>query len=414
MAAEFSQSRALLERARAVIPGGVWGHNRFPAFLDHGNYPYFVASGSGCRFVDVDGHEYVDYLCGYGAMISGYAHEAVDEAARAQAARGDCLNQPTEVSIELAERVVDLVQGADWCAFAKNGSDATWIAVLVARAQTGRGKVVCARGAYHGSHMWCDWCNIGTGRRPQDVDSVLLFDWNASDQLEALFAAHGDEIAAVVLTPFHHPIPGPALEPAPGFWSDVRRLTSENGSVLVCDDVRAGFRLDLAGSHAYYGFEPDIVCFSKAIANTYPLAAVTGAEHLYEAAESVFAAGTFWGTSTAMAAALANLDLLVASDGVGRMTALGRRLADGLTTLGRDHGAPVEVTGPVTIPTVTIAGDDDFSLISSFAAELVLQGSFVHPSHNWFLSNAHTEADIDRTLEHAEAALSRLPALTVG
>ena len=411
MGIDLSKSQALLERARAVIPGGVWGHNRFPAFLGAGRYPYFAESGSGCRFTDVDGNEYVDYLCGYGAMISGYAEPSIDAAARRQAARGDCFSQPTEVSIALAERLVRTVLGADWCAFAKNGSDATWIAVLIARAYTGRGRIVCARGAYHGSHLWCDWCNIGSGRQPERFGEILLFDYNRTDELEALFARIGEEIAAVVLTPFHHPIGSAAEEPAPGFWSAVSRITREHGSVLICDDVRAGFRLSLAGSHAHYGFEPDLACFSKAIANTHPLAAVTGRAELYEAAESVFAAGTFWGTSAPMAAALANLDLLERRDAVAHMTALGQRLADGLVAIGSEHGAGVRISGPVTIPTMTIDGDDDMALMSAFAEAMAGEGSFVHPAHNWFLSDAHGEADIDETLAHAEAAFARLPAL---
>ena len=408
---ELSESTKLLERARAVIPGGVWGHNRFPAFLAPGKYPYFAASGSGCRFTDVDGNVYVDYLCGYGAMISGYANPLVDGAAQRQAARGDCFSQPTAVSVELAERLVRIVAGADWCAFAKNGADATWMAVLIAFAHTGRSKIVCARGAYHGSHLWCDWCNIGAGRRPELTDRVLLFDWNRPDELEALLQRWGDDVAAVVLTPFHHPIGQPAQEAAPGFWARVSELTRGHGSVLVCDDVRAGFRLSLAGSHAAYGFEPDLVCFSKAIANTHPLAAVTGGAPLYEAAESVFAAGTFWSTSAAMAAALANIDLLERLDGVAHMTDLGERLAGGLVAIGAEHGLEIRITGPVTVPTMTIAGDDDGELMSAFAAEMAAQGSLVHPAHNWFLSNAHTAADVDETLAHAEAAFARLPAI---
>ena len=405
---QHARSQALLARAQAVIPGGIWGHNRFPAFLDPGAYPYFADHGRGCRFVDVDGREYSDYLCGYGAMINGYAEPRIDEAAQREHARGGCLAQPTERTIELAERLCGLVADADWCAFAKNGSDATWIAFLVARAHTGRSHIVCARGAYHGSHLWCDWCNPGGGRQPERTDLVLGVDWNDAESLESLFVERGETIAAVMFTPYHHPIGSPAELPAPGFWRRARELCSQYGAALVVDDVRAGFRLDLHGSHAYFGFQADLVCFSKAIANTHPLAAVTGAAVWRDAAASVFAAGTFWSSGSAMAAALVNLDLLEERDACAHMDRLGRQLADGLRTLGAHHAVALEVTGPPAMPTVLVDGDREGRQMMAFARAMAQQGSFVHPAHNWFLSAAHTSDEIERTLEHADHALAQV------
>lgn len=404
----FPCSRALLERARAVIPGGIWGHNRFPAFLDHGHYPYFARNGHGAVFEDVDGRRYIDYLCGYGAMISGHGNPLVDDAARAAMAGGDCLDLPTEESVALAEQVCATIAGADFCAFAKNGSDATWIACLMARAYTRRATLVCAEGAYHGSHAWCGWCNPGDGRWPADSAQVLRFSWNDLAALDELLRGHGDQVAAVMLTPFHHPIPGPAVMPEAGFFEGVLRLVRQHGALLILDDVRAGFRLDLRGSHVAVGADPDLVCHSKAVANGWPLSLVTGKAFLREAAASVFAAGTFWNAPSAMAAARTNLRLLGESGAIPAMARLGTLLCEGLAALGVRHGVPVRLTGPPAIPTMTIDGPAGNARMMRFARRMVARGHYLHPGHNWFLSAAHTEAQIRETLRQADAVLANL------
>lgn len=407
----FPTSESLLRRAEQVIPTGVWGHNRFPAFLGPGRYPIFAHRAEGARFEDVDGRRYIDYICGYGAMITGFANPIVDEAAAARMAEGDCLNQPTETSVLLAERLTELVDGMAWAAFGKNGTDAVSTAFLTARAHTGRTKIVCARGAYHGSHSWCNWCNIGAGRPAEDSAMVLQVAWNDLEGLRALFADHGDDIAAVLMTPFHHPFAAPAELPDESWWPGIRSLCDASGALVIVDDVRTGFRLDLAGSHRHFGFSPDLVCFSKALANTHPLSVVMGAEGCRKAAEEIFAAGTFWSASAPMAAALANLEVLCAPGRFDRMHELARRLCDGLVERAAANGFSLEVTGPATIPTVTIEGDDDFALMSAFAENMVARGSFVHPTHNWFFSAAHEEDDVEATLRHADESFEALRAI---
>lgn len=404
--ARYPRSEMLLNRACAVIPGGVWGHNRFPAVLDPGHYPWFASEGKGARFRDVDGHSYIDYMCGYGAMVVGHAHPVVDAAAVDASRSGVCLNHPIELPVAFAEQMCQLIEGADWCAFGKNGSDATWIAVLVARAYSGRQRLICVEGAYHGSQGWCAWCNPGSGRLIEDADAVIRVPWNNVSALECALDAHWDEVAAIVITPFHHPIPGPAAMPAPGWLDAIHRAREAYGILLVVDDVRAGFRLGLQGSHAFFGIRADIVCFSKAIANGWPLAAVTGRGKFRTAAESVFAAGTFWNDPAGMAAALATIRILKEENGVSRMAALGTRLRDGLVALSNCFGVALEVTGPPAIPTVTIQDDTNGTLMRLFARKMVECGSFVHPSHNWFLSAAHTAHDIDESLHHARTAFA--------
>ena len=343
-------------------------------------------------------------------MITGFSNARVDAAASERLRLGDCLDLPTEVSVALAETLCSLVRGVDWCAFGKNGSDAVSTAVLVARAHTNRRRILCVRGAYHGSHFWCNWCNPGAGRPLDDAEAVIAVTWNDEDELRAAFDQRGGEIAGFLASPFHHPIGAPAEMPSASWWRLVEQLCRESGALLIVDDVRTGYRLDLRGSHAFFGFQPDLVCQSKALANTHPLSAVLGGERCRPAAEAVFAAGTFWSASAPMAAALENLRQLQTGPASPTMWDLGFMLASGLTERAARVGLELQVTGPVTMPTVTVVDDADGRLMHRFAEAMTEQGSFVHPSHNWFLSAAHTTDDIAATLAHATIALDALQA----
>lgn len=397
-----------MAKASRFIPNGVWGHNKFPSFLNHGAYPYFASEGKGARFFDVDGNEYIDYLCGYGAMINGYANERVDRAAMEQMKKGDCFAQPTDITVKLAELLVSTVDGMDWCSFGKNGSDALNIAMIIARAHNQRSKALCFNGAYHGSHLWCNWCNPGEGRPLDDSMKIMRTDWNDCEQLEKAFRETGQEISAVILTPFHQPIGADAAMPTEDFVACVTDCCEKYGALLILDDVRTGFRLSLEGSHKYVGFRPHLTCLSKAIANTYPLAVTMGVRELAGAASKVFIAGTFWNNAAPMAAAVENLCLLH-EKGLEEFHATSKRFCDGLIDIGSKYGFALNITGPATIPTVGFRNDtDDLSLMNEFAAAMTASGSFVHPSHNWFLSLAHSEEDIATSLSHAEHAFQKI------
>lgn len=405
----FARSSALAERAARVIPNGVFGHRRTFAFAGGtlrtlpDDYPHFVDRAAGCRMWDVDGNEYVDYLCGYGPMIVGYGNERVEAAAAAERARGDCYDFPAAVTVELAERLVATQPVTTWAAFALNGTDAITLALVVARAATGRSTVVMADGAFHGGHLWA---SAGPGWNPADRAQTRTVAWGDADELSAALAA--EPVAAVVLCPYEQLVGADNRMPPPGYWSAVRKACTASGAVLIVDDIRSGFRVDPAGTCAHFGIVPDLLALSKAMANGYPVAAVLGAEPLRDAASTVFVSGTFWGHAPALAAALATLDLLAAPHAVDHLAAMGRRLTDGLEALAADEGLELVVSGPPALPHVRFAGDGDYALACEFATRLAAEGSLIHPTHNWFLSLAHTAADIDRTLDHAAGALRGL------
>lgn len=405
----YDRDAALRERAQRVIPGGMYGHQsalRLPE-----GYPQFFARGEGCHVWDVDGNEYVDFMCAYGPIVLGHRHPAVEKAAAEQRALGDCFSAPTERIVELAERLTRISPHADWCLFGKNGSDANLYALAVARAHTGRRVVLRAEGAYHG---WAPVWQAGgrPGAIAEDTAHQLPYTYNDLESVRAAAARAGQDLAAILVSPFKHDVGCDQELPEPGFPAGLRALCDETGAVLILDDVRAGFRLDLGGSWVPYGVEPDLATYSKAIANGYALSAVAGRDALRDAASRIFATGSFWFAGVAMAAALATLTALESSDALERMERAGTLLRDGLLAQARAHGVPVRYTGPVQMPYLIFEGDEPerFRIPRArlFAGEAARGGVYVHPSHNWFLCAAHGEDDVRRSLEATDAAFARV------
>lgn len=398
------RDRALRDRAARVIPGGLWGHLN-AANLPPG-YPQFFAAAEGCRLRDADGREFIDFMCAWGPVILGHRHAEVEAAARAQAAQGDTMNGPAPVLVELAEMLVGMIPAADWCLFAKNGADATTTCVTLARAGTGRRKLLVARGSYHGAVPWCSPSVAGV--TAEDRAHIIPFDYNDVASLEAAAAQARGDLAAVLLTAFRHDLGRDQDMPSVEFARAARALCDAEEAALVLDEVRAGFRLGLGGSWEGLGVRPDLSAWSKAIANGHALAAVTGAERFRAAATQVFTTGSFWCAAVPMAAALATLRELQRIDGPARMQAMGQRLREGLDALAARHGIGIRQTGPVQMPMLLFADDPDWRKGFAFCAEALRHGAYFHPKHNMFLSCAHEAADIDRALEAAEMGFRAL------
>ena len=400
---EFTKSIELFDRATRSIPAGIYGHES-PAITVPGSFPYYAVRAEGCRYWDLDGNEFIDYMCAYGPMVLGYGHPKVEAAVREQLAQGNCLNHPAPIMVDLAERMVDLIPMADWSVFAKNGSDVTTWAIQVAREYTGRPKIVRIQGAYHGIHAWCTPGHGGLIE--EDRTQIHAIPWNDVEAFRALAAEHKGKIAGFIATPYHHPAFGDSVLPADGYWKGMEAICREEGIVLIVDDVRAGFRLDLRGSHEYFGFEPDLVTFCKAIGNGYPISACVGRDDLKNAASKVFLTGSYWNSAAPMAAALATIGELESSGGIETMHAMGTMLMKGLTERAKAHGLQVTCTGPPSIPFMRFANESNFVRQQVFCAEATRRGAFLHPHHNWFLSAAHTEADIEETLAIADEAFA--------
>ena len=399
------RSLALFERACAVIPGGIYGHAA-PGLVSADAAPYYACRAEGCRYRDVDGNEYIDWMCGFGPIVLGYAHPEVEEAAEQQRRKGDCFNHPGPVMVDLAEKLTDLVDFAEWAVFGKNGSDMTNWAIQVAREHTRRRKILIVEGAYHGMGPWC---TPGTGGLiAEDRQHVHTFRWNEPETLNDLLRRHRNDAAAVVLTPFHHPLFHDSQLPTPEFLREVESQCRKHGIVLILDDIRAGFRLHVGGSHRHFGFEPDLSCFSKAMGNGYAISAAVGNAALRKAATRVFLSGSFWNTAVAMAAALATIGVIERENTPLQLARTGQALCDGLRERAEKHGLQITLSGPPAMPFMTFSNESNLHRSQRFVTECLKRGVFLHPHHNWFLCSAHTPADVDRTLEVADLAFAEV------
>jgi len=400
-------NRTLCARASRVIPGGMWGHQN-AARLPIG-YPQYFSRGEGCRTWDVDGREYIDFMCGWGPNILGYGDPDVEAAADSQRSMGDCLNGPSERLVELAELIVDTIPHADWALFSKNGTDATTACLTIARAGTGRRKILVARGAYHGAVPWCSPSLLGV--TAEDRAHLIYFDYNNIESLErAAEAARGD-LAGILVSAFRHDIGRDHEMPLREFAQRARKLATEADAALIVDDVRAGFRLDLGGSWELVGVRPDLAAWSKAIANGHALAAVTGNDRFRDGASKIFTTGSFWTAAVSMAASVATLTKLKRIGAIAILQAMGQRLRDGLDAQSRKYGLPLRQTGPVQMPLLLFEHDEDRRIGNAFCLEALARGVYLHPTHTLFLSAAHTKADIDATLtatDEAFAAVCRM------
>lgn len=394
----------LAERSQLVIPGGIYGHMAVRGFSH--TLPQYMAYGDGCRVTDTDGNTYIDFMCGWGPVVLGHRHPAVQRAVERQLGQGDCLNGAPPVMVELAELLVDTVAHADWALLAKNGTDATTTSVTIARAATGRRRVLMAKGAYHGAVPWCT--PVTEGVTPEDRAHLDYFEFNDLESVRAAAARAGDDLAAVIVCPHRQDVHRDQELTDPEFARGLRELCDRTGAVLILDDVRCGFRLDIAGSWESMGVRPDLSAWSKAIANGYALAAVTGTDSLRDAASRIYATGSFWFSAASMAAAVATITELRETDALERIARAGQRLRDGLAAQASAHGFEVIQSGPVQMPLLRFAGDDDFTLTRRWTDEAGARGVYVHPYHNWFLAASHTDADIDEALDRTDGAFAAL------
>jgi glutamate-1-semialdehyde 2,1-aminomutase len=386
-----SEDRRLRERAAAVIPNGMYGHQSVRLLPDV--YPQFFSRAEGAHLWDVDGNRYLDFMCGYGPNLLGYCDPKVDAAAAAQQRLGDAMTGPGAAMVGLAEKLVAMVEHADWAMFCKNGTDATTMALMVARAHTKKRKMIVAKGAYHGAAPWCTPNPAGTV--PEDRAHLLTYTYNDSESLDAAVRAAGDDLAGIFASPFKHDAFADQALPDPSYAKRARELADKHGALLIVDEVRAGFRLARDCSWSLVGVKPDLSCWGKSIANGYPISALVGGDKARAAAGSIFVTGSFWFAAVAMAAGIATLDELKSSDYLEKTIRLGGRLRAGIAEAAKQNDFSIRQTGPAQMPMILFDEDPDFRVGYAWCAEMVKRGIYVHPWHNMFLCAAMSDADID-------------------
>ena len=399
------KSREWFKRAVDVIPSGIYGHLG-PAeglWVPTTSWPFFSERAEGSYMWDVDGNRYIDYMCAYGPNVLGYNDPDVNAAAMKQAELANCTTTPSYKMVEFAELMVDTVASADWAFFAKNGNDTTQAAIMCARYHTHKKKIIFVNGFYHGVSMWTQKLDY-PGVLPEDVANNLYVDWNDIPALEKLIAENKGEIAAFIATPYMH---GNFVDnelPADGYWQKVRKLCTDNNIVLIVDDVRCGFRLDLAGSDHFYGFEADLICFCKALANGWNVSCLCGKDFLKSAMSGLSYTGSYWMSAVPFAAGIACIEKMKKLDTPAMFRKLGTQLTDGLKAAAANNGFDLVVSGEPALFYLRIANDDSLFLHQDWVQEMVSRGIFITSHHNHFINASLTEEDIKFTIDVAEDA----------
>lgn len=405
----YEESTKQFQRAAKVIPSGIYGHQG-PAegcYIPVSAFPLFSKEAKGSYFWDVDGNRFIDYMCGYGPNVLGYGDPDVDAAALEQLKKENCVTAPSTKMIEFAELLVDTVACADWAFFAKNGGDTTTLAIMTARAATHRKKIVFVNGFYHGVAPWTQKLDY-PGVLQEDVANNLYVDWNDIPALEQLLDANEGEVAAFIATPYMHGNFIDNVLPQDGYWQKVRELCTQKGIVLIVDDVRCGFRLDLAGSDHFYGFEADLICFCKALANGWNVSALCGKESLKSVVSGLTYTGSYWLSAVPFAAGIACINKMKELDLPRFAREKGILLTDGLQTAARENGFNLVVSGEPSLFYLRIDADDSLMIHQEWIAECVKRGVFITNHHNHFINASLTDADIQFTVEVAQEAFSVL------
>ncbi len=423
------RSASLFERARAVIPGGV--NSPVRAFRGVGGTPRFMAHGEGARVTDEDGVSYIDYVMSWGPLILGHSRPEVVEAAIAATRAGSSYGAPTLGEIELAEEIVSRVPGVEMVRCVSSGTEAAMSAIRVARGATGRSKIVKFAGHYHGHadsllvEAGSGVATLGLPNSPGVTEGAtqdtIVVPWNDTAAVEAAFAEHGDDIAVIACEPVAANM---GLVPADeGYHAFLRRISRDHGALLLVDEVMTGFRLARGGATELLGLEPDLVAFGKVVGGGFPLAAFGGPRDVMEQLAPVgpvYQAGTLSGNPVAVAAGITQLRLLDQA-AYDRLDALSARLRAGWAEVFAQAGIPAVIQhvgslfglyftdGPVRDYEQAKAADHD--RYAAFFHGMLSRGVYLPPSgyEAMFVSTAHTEADIDTTIETARAVAATLP-----
>jgi glutamate-1-semialdehyde aminotransferase len=404
----IARSLELFEQAKKLVPGGVLGARKPSDFIE-GEYPIFLEYGKGCRLTDVDGNEYIDFLCGYGPIILGYREEEVDEAVTRQIKdKGFCFTLTQRYQNELAKRLRELVPSSEMSIFLKTGSDATTASIRISRAYTNRIKVM--RCGYHG---WHDWCVEMKGGIPEKFyEDVYEFRYNNLNQLEDLMARYGDQTAAIIMTPFGHPLHQRMEEPKPGFLQGVREIATRYGAVLVFDEVRTCFRLRMGGAQELYGVTPDLTVLGKGMANGYAISVVTGkAEVMMAAAQKLFISSTFFPNSDGYVAALKTIEILERDNVLDKIWEKGGRFLKKIQGIIDKYNVGAELSGVAPMFFITFKRDKaetHRARRDDFYTQLIRRGIFFTPHHHGYICYRHTEQDLQVTAKAIDEALAFL------
>ena len=406
----LSKSMALQEYAKKRIPGLSQLLSKRPDMFSYGVWPGYFSRAKGVEVWDLDGNRYTDMsIGGIGANVLGYADSDVDEAVKAAIDNGvsSSLNCPEEV--ELADLLCELHPWAEKVRFARTGGEAMAVAVRIARAYTGKDKIAFC--GYHGWHDWYLSANIGTenalgehllpGLDPTGVPralkgTALPFRYNQLEELESIMVSNKNEIAAIVMEPLRNE------SPTSGFFDSIRKIADENSTVLIIDEISAGFRMNTGGAHLLFGIKPDIAVFSKALGNGYPIAAIIGKSEVMEAAQKSFISSTNWTERTGSAAAIAMIQKHSRLNVGSHLMKIGKMIQEGWRMLSEKHALPIDVGGIPPLSHFTFKHEEELVLKALFIQQMIGKGFLA--STIFYSMYAHQEDHVNEYLKAADEA----------
>ncbi|MGF9711388.1 glutamate-1-semialdehyde 2,1-aminomutase [Paenibacillus naphthalenovorans] len=424
-----TRSAEAFAEAKKYIPGGV--NSPVRAFKSVGLTPLFVVKGAGSRVYDVDGNEFIDYIGSWGPLILGHAHPEVIEAVKRTAELGTSFGAPTELETEMAKLVVERIPSIEVVRMVNSGTEATMSALRLARGYTGRSKILKFEGCYHG-HADSLLIKAGSGVAtlslpdspgvPESVAvNTITVPYNDLASVQLAFEKFGEEIAAVIVEPVAGNMG--VVPPQPGFLEGLRQTTSSYGSLLIFDEVMTGFRVGLHSAQGLYGITPDLTCLGKIIGGGLPVGAYGGKREIMEhiaPAGPIYQAGTLSGNPLAMAAGYTTLKLLGEPGVYEELERKSAKLEQGFRKNAAELGIPSTINrvGSMVCPFFTdtkvinyeTAKRSDLDRFNRYFASLLDEGVSIAPSQfeGMFVSAAHTDADIDATIEAHYQALKRL------
>lgn len=390
----IKRSLALKARAKKLIPDCSQTFSKGPSQFVQGVAPVFLERGYGSHVWDIDGNKYIDYAMALGPIILGHSHPVINREVTKILRKGISFTLPHRMEVELAQLLCEIIPCAEMVRFGKNGSDATSGAVRVARAYTGRDIIACC--GYHG---WQDWYVATTTRDGGVPDAVkkltITFEYNDIESLKKIFAEHPNRVACVIMEA------ASVTEPKEDFLKRVKEIARRNGAVLIFDEIVTGFRFSLGGAQDYFGVEPDLACFGKAMGNGFPIAAVVGKKEIMKLFEDIFFSFTFGGELVSIAASIATIRYMKEHDVIAHLWEQGRKIKDGYNVMAKGFGLSSS-TGCVGYPPRTVItfkyknGNADLMLKSLFQQECIRRGILFSGGHN--ICHSHTNKDIDYTL----------------
>jgi glutamate-1-semialdehyde 2,1-aminomutase len=426
---DFSRSSKFFDEAQRYIPGGV--NSPVRSFKSVGGVPLFIQKGQGSHIWDVDGNEFIDYVGSWGPLILGHAHQDVLKALGSVMENGLSFGAPTEGEIKLALMIVDAFPSIDMVRLVSSGTEATMSAIRVARAFTGRNKIIKFAGCYHG-HTDGLLVEAGSGGATYSIPNsagvpasyaqeTLVADYNDISSVEKLFEAHHGDIAAVILEPVAGNM-GVVL-PIDGFLADLRELTRNHGALLIFDEVITGFRVAYGGAQTLYGITPDLTCLGKIIGGGLPVGAYGGRKEIMEVVAplgSMYQAGTLSGNPLAVTAGIATLNTLSKPGTYERLESMASRFTEGLSSVAKTANVPLTINRVGSLMTAFFANgpvegwadvtNTNKNRYSTFFHHMLEGGVYLAPSafEAAFVSTTHSNEDIDRTVTVAESAFGKL------